>query len=152
MNEFDVQFLALSEDIVSSVFEYVNYDENEVEKIFLFGSIEQGQYFFDFFFKIKNAIVHAHQVNNILSNKVSVSPDSQKGVLNDGVVFLEKAEALFLAHKRAVPTIFKMTYDPKTNNFENNMEYDLQYTNDEELFITDVFDMWFLECGGIEEE
>lgn len=140
---FEDEFMDWQADMVDIAKEYI---EDRAEKIYLYGSIEEGVYFFNLFFKIKNKILFMHQINSILSNsekKFDVSQDRQETVLHIGAEDLIKIEEVCKKYGQSVPTEFKLIYDVKSNSLKAHYEYDLKYSNEEDVDTDDIFMAWY---------
>ncbi len=146
---FEDYFSELQADLVAVCLEYV---DNKADDIYIYCSYEPKMYFFDFFYKINQIVVHKHQLNEVIKNcdgqpsvGYDVSRDRQKALLRIG------NENLKLIHKKCeefnkeMPTEMKLYYDVKRNSLKGKYRYDLVYSNDDELLPDDIFDLWFEE-------
>ncbi|WP_339148002.1 MULTISPECIES: DUF600 domain-containing protein [unclassified Sutcliffiella] len=149
MKVFEDYFSELQADMVAICLEYV---ENKADEIFIYCSYEPKMYVFDFFYKIKGAVVHKHQLNKIVKESdnqaYDVSRDRQKAALRIG------NENLKLIHKKCeefnkdMPTEMKLHYNVKQNSLKGKYKYELVYSTDSELLPDDIFDLWFEEVKG----
>lgn len=146
VEEFDRQFEQLYTSMVKAAFEYVSGNGDEVDVIYIFGSIEVG-YFFNVFYQINDSLVGLHEVNTVSIMQYDVSTDRMFGLLRIGNGLLIQTEALFKEHEREVPTLFKMLYHTKTGEFDTQINYDIQYTGHKEKTAGSVFDEWFDEVN-----
>lgn len=148
---FEDEFMEWQVDMVAIAEEFI---EECAEKIYLYGSIEEGVYSFNLFFKIKNKILFMHQVNSVLSEseeQFDISQDRQETVLHIGTEDLLKIEEVCEKYGQPVPTEFKLIYDVKKNSLNAHYEYDLKYSNDEDLYTDDLFMSWYEEVKNIVE-
>lgn len=87
---FEDEFMEWQIDMLEIANDYVG---GRAEKIYIYGSIENGAYFFNLFFKMNNRIVFMNQVNSVLDEnepKLDVSHSKQSTVLHVGVEDLEE--------------------------------------------------------------
>ncbi|WP_221417870.1 hypothetical protein, partial [Fulvivirga kasyanovii] len=74
-----------------------------------------------------------------------VSDDKMFDLLDQGGELLEEVITLFQENDREVPTLMKITFDPKTHAFNNDIIYEPQYTNHPDRTNVDGFEEWFEE-------
>lgn len=144
MVDFDLKFQKLVTQMVEISFEYVGSNKNEVHGIYIFGSMEAGDSFYDVFFNINNNFCEKHEVNDfIIEHKVDVSKKKQIQLLDIGIDILEEIRALFHSDGREVPTLLKMQYFPENSKFTCDISYQLYYSNHDELICNNIFEQWF---------
>jgi hypothetical protein len=146
--EFDEKFQKLFTEMVEIAFEYLNFNKDEVDAIYIYASMEEGDFFYNVFYKINNKISKKHLVNNFLKIKIDVSSERQQSMLSIGNKYLESISKIFKGDEREVPTLMKMEYHPKTGKFNNDISYDLHYSNHPTRTAVDGFEEWFVEMGG----
>jgi hypothetical protein len=142
---FEDEFMDWQADMVDIAKEYI---ESRAEKIYLYGSIEKGRYFFNLFFKLNNKIVLMGQVNNVLNEgeKIfDISSDRQLSVLQIGLEDLQKVEEVCSKYEQPVPTQYKLFYNVTENSLKTKYEYDLMYSNSDNYDTQDIFMSWYEE-------
>lgn len=145
IDEFDTEFQKLCTSMVEASFQYVSNNSEEVDTIYIYGSCENRNPFFNVFFRINGTLVNIHKVNTVSMQRYVVSDDTMFGLLDEGVECLDEMIRLFQQDQREVPTLMKMTYHPKTGAFNNDVLYDPQYSSHPSRTNTDGFEEWFEE-------
>lgn len=145
--EFDNKFLELQTAMVEIAFEFVNRNEKEVDNIYVYASMEEGDLFYNVYYKINGKNVKLNKLNDVLNQKVDISDDRVFNLFDLGMDYLEETLELFENDEREVPTLMKMTYSPKTGAFNNDISYELHYSNSDEKTNADVFEEWFDELN-----
>jgi hypothetical protein len=141
--EFDQKFHELFSGMVQLAFEFVDNNEEEVDTIYIYVSMEESSDFYNVYYKINNTLTKIHEVNKVSKKQYDTSMKRMMGVLRNGTGDTGKTRKLFEAFKHEVPTQMKMKYHPKTGKFDNDISYDLHYSNDPDKTTSDVFDEWF---------
>jgi hypothetical protein len=144
-NAFDIKFQEITTEMVEIAFEYVNFDKNEVEKIYVFGSIEDDTYVYQMFYKVNGEFVHPYQVPSVSKITEGINDERLSVLLGLGNKCLIAIDALFREFKRDVPTLIKISFEPKNGKFNCNLSYDLQYSYDELKSHFHVYKKWFQE-------
>lgn len=142
---FEDEFMDCQADMVSIALEYC---ENRAERIYIYGSIEGGGYFFNLFFEINNKLVFMNQVNTALlsgEKEYDVNQDKRWEVLDIGMADLQEIERICKKYEKPVPTQFKLFYDVKENNLKAKYKYDLMYSDTYEIDTHDIFMSWYEE-------
>lgn len=93
--EFDAKFQKLTTEIVEIAFEFINYNDEEVDIIFVYGSMENLNPFFNLFYKINGTLIELHKINSVLKKQCDASSDKMFDLLDLGVEYLEKIAELF---------------------------------------------------------
>jgi len=143
--EFDEKFQRMTTKMVEIAYEFVDRNEEDIDRIYVFGSIEARVYVYNVFFLINNQFVHLHEVNTVSTHHYNDSEGRILSLLRIGNQTLIAVESLFKAYHKDVPTVLKMIYNPKTKEFDFELLYELQYSNDEVKIAGDVFKDWFEE-------
>ncbi|HVS95057.1 MAG TPA: hypothetical protein VHE54_01180 [Puia sp.] len=146
--EFDQRFQELFTDMVTIAFEYVDSNKAEVDEVYVYCSMEKGNLFYNVFYRINGQLVEMHRVNTVSSKQYDVSDDRMFRLLDQGKDDVRETERLFKEAGREVPTEMRMVYSPKTGAFNNDINYDLHYTNHPTKTISDVFEEWYAALGG----
>ncbi|MEN2667813.1 DUF600 domain-containing protein [Listeria aquatica] len=141
---FEEYFTDLQADMVSICLEY---SEKKVEKIYIYGSIENNTTAFNVFFESKGKLLHLNELNSVLeqNNKIDDHIDRQFGVLQIGVEDIEKIRHLCEEYKMDVPTEIKIQYDVLENNMNADYRYENVYSNTKDKTDNDIFNDWFEE-------
>ncbi|NSR45250.1 hypothetical protein HRF80_05835 [Enterococcus faecalis] len=148
---FEDEFMDWQADMVDIAKEYI---DDRAEKIYLYGSIEGGTYAFNLFYQINNKIVFMSKVNDALKNfeeKYDVSSDRRRKVLEIGVQDLKEIAEVCKKYDKPISTQFKLYYDVQKNNLKAKYQYDLQYSNTEDLYTDDIFMAWYEEVKSAVE-
>lgn len=143
--EFDKKFQQLFSNMVEIAFEFVGRNKDEIDAIFIYASMENNEFFYNNFYKVKGQLVKTHKINTISSQKYDLSSSRTFAMLNLGNKYLEETAKLFSEAGRQVPTLMKMTYYPKTGKFNNDISYDLHYSNDPNRSNVEGFNEWYTE-------
>lgn len=142
---FEDEFMDWQADMVANAREYI---DDRAEKIYLYGSIENGRYSFNLFFKIHNKIVTMNKVNTILDageQEYDLDSDRRWNVLQLGTEDLIKIEEVCKKYEKPMPTQFKLYYDVQKNSLKAKYQYELLYSNDDDLDPSDIFMAWYEE-------
>ena len=148
---FEDEFMDWQADMVDIAKEYI---DDRAEKIYLYGSIEEGEYFFNLFYQIKNKVVFMNQVNSVLTaseEKYDISDDRQYQVLRVGVDDLKEIAEICKKYKKEIPSQFKLFYDVKQNSLKTKYKYGLLYSNTRDLDTDDIFMSWYEEVKSAVE-
>ena len=139
---FEDQLMEIQSDMISLSLEYV---ENKAEIVYIYVVLEDGLVSFDVFYKIGGFISEKSDVNEYLSEKINDSDDIQFSLLEYGIEDAEKIEVLFEENSKEVPTEIRLVYDVKNNSLKSNYIYDAMYEKNEDLSVSDVFEVWIQE-------
>ncbi len=142
---FDAKFQELFTNMVEIAFEYVNRNKDEIDAVYVYGSMENKEFFYNNFYKISGHIIKRHKINTVSSQQYDLSSERTFAMLNMGNKYLEETAHLFSDAGREVPTLMKMIFYPKTGKFQNDVSYELQYSNDPEKTSVEDFSNWFEE-------
>lgn len=142
---FDTEFRRLTTEMVEIAFEYIGFNKEETDGIYLYASMENGIYFFNLFYNINRQLIKKDFVNNILSRKVDDSDETVDTLLSTGNHLLLELADLFESDKREVPALLKMVYLPKTGGFDCEIIYESQYSHHKTMTNVDVFNNWLKE-------
>ena len=130
-------------DMVALCVEYVR---DKAERVFIFGSIENGHYMFDVFYAISGSVVMTHEITQALQTpeleeRKRVIPN----LLRTGISDLERLEEVCEEFGQPVPTELRLVYDARRDSLEADYKYDPVYTHTKDLDSSDVFNAWFEE-------
>ena len=143
--ELDSKFQELFTNMVEIAFEYVDRNSAEVDNIYIFGSMEEDAYYYDVLYMINNRVVYTNEINDVSTHQYNISDARLDKLFDLGKSYLAATSELFKEHNKEVPTILKMCYSPKTGQFNNDIIYEPQYSNDDERIVSDSFDEWYEE-------
>ena len=144
--EFDKEFQQLCTAMIEIAYEYVDYNEEEVDAIYVYCSMEANTLFYDVFYKINGEYVFTNEVNNFSKKQYDVSEKRVFQLLDIGNDYLDKMEALFTKDEREVPTQIKMIYIPKKEAFDCQISYELHFSQESSTWSNGtVFDNWLEE-------
>ncbi|MBM9592381.1 hypothetical protein JWG41_18200 [Leptospira sp. 201903075] len=139
---FDKDFQDLCQKILEIAFEFVDYNDKEIDAIYFFGASEQKVSYAQSFFKINGKVVELHEVNSALKKKVDKSSNRISALLRENLNLLERVPKLFLADNREVPTQIKISYFTKLKKSDIKLDYGLHFSNHKTLRASDIFDQW----------
>lgn len=143
--KFDKEFQRLTTEMVEIAFEYIGRNKEEVDNVYIYGSMEDDVFFYNLFYEIKNSFVKKEKVNNFLTTKILDSGERIDSLLSIGNHALMHLADVFIEDNREVPTLLKMIYSPKTGGFDCDIIYEPQYSNHPEWTNVDVFENWYKE-------
>ena len=144
-SEFDKKFQELCSKMVEIAFEFVKRNQTAIDAVYVYGSVENKEFFYNNFYCVNGQTVKKHKVNTVSSQQYNISSEQQFALLKLGNRYLEETAHLFVADGREVPTLMKMTYNPKTGHYNNDISYELQYSNDADRTDVEGFEEWFNE-------
>ncbi len=131
--------------MVEIAFEFVNFNKKEVDTIYIFGSLEGNIIVYDLVYRINGKLAVVNDLNQVSKQKYDLSDKRYYSFFKLGIGYLEEVRDLFIQDKREVPTLLKMEFYPKTGKFNNNISYDLHYTDHKTKIAEDVFNEWIEE-------
>ena len=126
--------------IIEICLEYVNLNENEVDNVFIFATIEESQYISNSY-KINGQLVERHKVNDHLSKKVSIDLEQQLQVLDICNNDLTSIQEIFKNEDREMFKHLKITYDVKSRKMDSSFDYKNLLTGTD-LTPHDIEDKW----------
>jgi hypothetical protein len=148
--EFDKKFQKLTTEMVEIAFEYARVNKEEVDAIYIFGSMEDYSFFYNVFYIVNNILTKKQDINEFLKYKVDDSSEQQQNLMRTGNKLLLETSTIFREDEREVPTLLKMIYFPKTGKFKCDISYELNYSNHPEWTNVDIFNKWFDEIKSQE--
>ena len=144
IKSFDKRFRELINSMIKHAFEYVNFDKENVDTVYIYCSHEENVYSTGFFFKIKGQLRERHKVN-IDGLNYHISDRLQEQIMIAIRKDCERLVNLFVQFRRKVPTQLKIEFYPKTGKFNIKLDYELHWSNTDELLPEDIEDKWFEE-------
>ncbi len=139
---FDTAFQRLTTEMVEVAFEYIGRNKEEVDGVFIYGSMENDVYFFNLFYQINNTVVEKEFVNDFLTEKIDDSDERLDSLLSIGGHALMDLSDVFIDDEREVPTLLKITYAPKTGKFNCDVIYE-QHSKNPDWTNVSAFENWF---------
>ncbi|GAA0086284.1 DUF600 family protein [Clostridium sp. CTA-7] len=139
---FEDYFSELQADMVSICLEYV---DNRAEKIYIYGSFEEGVLSSDYFYNINGKVLERHKLNDALINtekKYDTSVERQKSVIKILNTDIKSMLKLCKEYQREMPREIKLVYDVLKNSLRAEYEYDLVYSNDPVKTADDIAMEW----------
>ena len=85
LHEFDEKFRELYTNMVEIAYEYVNGNKEEVDDIYIYGSIEAGDFYYKSFYKINGQIVKMNNVNTVSTMQYDASRDRMIALMCQGI-------------------------------------------------------------------
>lgn len=104
---------------------------------FIYCSLEEHFLVFNVFFIVNGQVVKKHKVPD-----ADTSFDQQDRLLDYGQAQLQRLVDAGAEFGRSVPTEIKMHYVVASRSLDADYKYDLQYTNDDSLHSSDIFQRW----------
>ena len=129
---FEDEFMEVQSGLISLCMEFLG--ENKVDKIYAYGSIEDGRYSFNAFFAVNGEIKSARAFESQTQKTFKF--------LNTGTFELVNIEDICIEYNKPVPTEIKMYYDVKTGEFNADYKYEPVCVD---KCAGDVFDEWKAE-------
>lgn len=145
---FEDEFTKAQIDMVSICFEYANYD---AEKIYIYGSWENGVLFCDYFFKASGKVLQRHHLNQITGKNYDVSRERQSDCLDILFEDMEQIKKACQEFERPMPTQIKLIYDVTSKKMQSEYQYENQYSNVPYKLPEDVAEEWFEQVKAQEE-
>ena len=142
---FDSQFQELFTQLVEEVFELVNNDNARVEHIYIYVSLEGRSVFFNLFYLIDNEMTKINLKNSTFYANYDITREQVKELFKSGIDISERILRLFETFNREVPALMKMTYEPKTGKFNNDISYENRYLDHPTRTAADGFEEWYQE-------
>ena len=143
--DFDSKFSKIITEMVEIAFEYVDYNEKEIDTIYIYGSMEDYSFFYNVFYRVNGQLTELHKLNDISKEQYDLSDERTFGLLELGNKYLQEIKKLFIEDEREVPTQMKMVYYPKTKKFSTDISYEPYWSNNTELLPDDIFLQWYKE-------
>lgn len=138
--EIENRLIPEIKSMIEIAFEYAGFNDQEIDKIYIFNSTEES-IFFHFFYRINGQIVKKHKINDCLNTNCDTSPERQSSALNIGMDNLKTIIELFKEKKLEVPKRIKIEYSIKTNKMSSNYYYDNKLL-DTDLMEEDLMKEW----------
>jgi hypothetical protein len=147
--DFDNKFSKITTEMVEVAFEYVDYNKQEIDTIYIYSSMENNSFFYNVFYCINGQLTKLHKINDVSKKQYDLSVERVFRLLRLGNEYLLEVRKLFIEDKREVPTQMKMMYFPKTGKFTVDISYELYWSNSKELLSEDIFRLWYEEINKV---
>ena len=102
--------------------EYIGFDNSEVDKIYIFATIEESQYV-NYSYLINRELIKKHKINDFLSKKINADSQVQFQVLKICNNEVKKIVEIFENENREMFMHFKVIYDVKTKKMDTSFDY-----------------------------
>ncbi|OWB45336.1 hypothetical protein [Stenotrophomonas maltophilia] len=127
----------------------LEYGENRVDGVYLYGAAEAGTSSADVFYEIGSGIYRIHELNDSTltrdGQQFDVSDDRGFALLNHLLDDFDRLIELHEGHNREPPTQLKAHFDAVTGKLSLKFSHDLHFTNTEDLLPSDFFEAWLQE-------
>ena len=137
---FESAFTEIQKDMISICLEYV---EDKADIVYIYGSIEEGEYYSGFFYDVDGVVYERHK----LPSGYDVSEERQDQCLDILIEDLLKLESVCKKYEQNAPTEIKIIYDIKNHKVNAKYRYDLVHSNTE-LAPEDIEEKWFTEVSS----
>ncbi|RYY96560.1 MAG: hypothetical protein EOO11_13190 [Chitinophagaceae bacterium] len=121
--EFADSLQDLVDALVDVAFEYVDFNEDEVDAVYLLGSPTNDNYFNNFFYKINGEVVSGRRINTVIRKPVDLSTERATAFFAQGSKLLAQLAALFQKHKLEVPRIVRVVFDVKESSLGLQLDH-----------------------------
>lgn len=143
---FDRRFRELYTGLVEIAFELVGRNKQEVDAVYVFGTMGMRGYYYNWCYRINGKLVAVEDVNDVSKQQYDLSDERFDALTEIGIADLKKTEALFEEAGKQPPMLMKMVYHPKSGQFNNDLDYEL-LLSDRTKSINTFFKEWFAGLG-----
>ena len=145
---FEDYFSEIQADMVSICMEYV---EGVADKVYIYGSAEEGVILPDYFYCINGKVVERHKINDVGTIQYDVSSARQRQVSRILIDDIKKMVKLCKENNRDMPTEMKMIFDVKTRKFSAEYSYELMYLKFPDKSAATIAQEWYEEVKNASE-
>ena len=142
--EFSEKFKELFTGMIQAAYDFIDHSD-EAEEIYVYSDMEGGMSYYKAFYRIKGKIVKMHEVNEVLTKQVDTGMNRTLDILDLGIEDTENTRILFEEFQGKAPAHMKLKFVVATNQFDNDICYDLKHINTDDLFADHIFDQWYEE-------
>ena len=135
---FESGYEKWTKELVELCFEYVNYDSQNVEEIFIFFSTEFSTIWFNAFYKINGQILKKHKVGE----KYDTSDKKQLLLNKEANKIIQKLIENFKLFDKDLPSDFRITYKIDGGKFDCKMNYEPQMEINPDISMHTICDEW----------
>lgn len=127
----------------------LEYGENRVDGVYLYGAAEDGTSSADVFYEIAGGIYRIHELNDSPvagdGRQFDLSDDRGFALLHALLDDFDRLVELHEAHKREPPTLLKAHFNAVTGKLSIKFSHDLHFSNTEDLLPSHFFEAWLQE-------
>lgn len=140
---------SMQEILESMLSACLQYGENRVDGVYLYGAAEDGTSSADVFYDIGGRLYRSHQLNDSPTaqsgQRFDLSDPRGSALLNFLLDDIDRQVELHERHEREPPTQLKAHFAGVGGNLSVKFSHDLHFSNTETLLPGDIFDAWFEE-------
>src|SRR5581483_11574224 len=93
--EFDTRFTKLFTAMVELAYNYVERNKDEVDGVYIFGSMETDGYYYNACYRINGQMVKKNKVNTVSKRKYDDSSNTMFAMMDKGIEYLKETAQLF---------------------------------------------------------
>lgn len=127
----------------------LEYGDNRVDGVYLYGAAEDGTSSADVFYDIGGRLYRTNQLNDAPATQSGQRfdlSDSRGSALLDFLLDdLDRLVELHKSHEREPPAQLKAHFDAVTGKLSVKFSHDLHFSNTEDLLPSDIFEAWLQE-------
>ncbi|WP_312717434.1 MULTISPECIES: hypothetical protein [Stenotrophomonas] len=127
----------------------LEYGENRVDGVYLYGAAEAGTSSADVFYEIGSGVYRIHELNDSPAarngQQFDVSDDRGFALLNLLLDDFDRLVELHEGHEREAPTQLKAHLHVVTGKLSIKFSHDLHFSNTENLLPSHFFEAWLQE-------
>jgi hypothetical protein len=140
---------SMQEILASMLSVCLEYGENRVDGIYLYGAAEDGTSSADVFYDIGGHLYRTNQLNDAPAAQsgtpFDLSDSRGSALLNFLLDDLDRLLELHKGHEREPPTQLKAHFDAVTRKLSVRFSHDLHFSNTENLLPSHIFEAWLQE-------
>lgn len=145
-SQFDKGLLEITKEMIEVAFEFVHFNEHDIQAVYFFGSMRDDDFFNNFFYKVKSEIIAGINVNRYTSQQYDLSNERSQTLFQFGSIALKKLKQHFLVDNRQVPSLIRLIYDVNNKSMDMKFEYELKDYNLHETHVAQIFMDWMEEA------
>ncbi|WP_049458008.1 hypothetical protein [Stenotrophomonas maltophilia] len=127
----------------------LEYGENRVDGVYLYGAAEDGTSSANVFYEIGGGIYRIHQLNDSPAaqggQQFDLSRDRSFALLDFVLDDFDRLLELHESHGREPPTQLKAHFNVATGKLSIKFSHDLHFSNTEDLLPSHFFEAWLQE-------
>ncbi|WP_414539014.1 hypothetical protein [Stenotrophomonas forensis] len=127
----------------------LEYGENRVDGVYLYGAAEDGTSSANVFYEIGGGIYRIHQLNDSPAaqggQQFDLSRDRSFALLDFVLDEFDRLVELHESHEREPPTQLKAHFNVATGKLSIKFSHDLHFSNTEDLLPSHFFEAWLQE-------
>lgn len=150
MNVMSETFERSMQEILESMLGVcLEYVENRVDGVYLYGAAEDGTSSANVFYEIGGGIYRIHQLNDSPAaqggQQFDLSRDRSFALLDFVLDDFDRLLELHEGHEREPPTQLKAHFNAVTGKLSIKFSHDLHFSNTEDLLPSHFFEAWLQE-------